>query len=57
MKSIYRQPQTIRMIAGCWLGGPFCLVYEDDEGALLGLIHYLFYGAAWTREHRHPSTI
>tara|TARA_B110000879_G_scaffold211740_1_gene305392 strand:- start:896 stop:1123 length:228 start_codon:yes stop_codon:yes gene_type:complete len=25
------------MIAGCWLGGPFCLVYEDDEGALLGL--------------------
>ena len=31
---------------------PFCLVYEDDDGALLGLTHYLFHGTAWTPEPR-----
>ena len=30
--------------------GSFCLVYEDDDGALLGLTHYLFHGNGWTPE-------
>ena len=32
--------------------GPFCLVYEDDDGVLSGLTHYLIHGTAWTPEPR-----
>lgn len=32
--------------------GPFGLVYEDDNGQLLGFTHYVFHGHTWQPEPR-----
>lgn len=32
--------------------GPFALVFESDEGELLGLVHYLFHLTTWTPKKR-----